>query len=179
MRLFLAVAPFSLAFLLAVLCSAVAQPPCPVPVAVVGIENLPFGAGAWDLRQLNDDPVRVVKASYDARTHEVKLVLEFQRSLRLQDTEWKGPRGQSVVVDRYGNALHLSNPPWAPAGGPPPYLVRFADEDGVTIHTSRFRYDGDLIGLQGERVRFVLTMPGKEIESKTKWVAIDKLAGEY
>jgi hypothetical protein len=177
MRSRLAVAPFSLAFFVAVLCPASAQPPC--PVVAVGVENLPFGVEAWNLRQLNEDPVRLVKASYDKRNNEVKLVLEFQRSLGLQDTQWKGPRGQSVVVDRDGNVLHLNNPPWGPAGGLPPYLVRFVDEDGVTILSSRFRYDGDLIGLQGERVRFVLNMPGKEIESKTKWVAIDKLTGEY
>jgi hypothetical protein len=177
MRSLWTTAAFALALLIAALPPAWAQHHG--HYMPVGMDSLPLGASAWDLRQLNDDPVRLVKASHDQRTNEVRLVLEFQRSLGLEDIQWTGPRGQSVVVDRDGNVLRLNNPPWSVGPGRPPYLVRFLDEDGVTLLSTHFRYDGDLVGLQGQRVRFVLSWPGKEIESRTKRVTVDKLSAEY
>jgi hypothetical protein len=130
------------------------------------------------LRQLDCDPVRLVKATYDPQTQEVKLVLEFQRSLQLRDIEWFGPKQPSVVTDVDGNSLLLRNPTWA-GSGRPPFLARFLDEDGVTLVSARPEYDGVLIGLQGQRVRLVLSLPGKDVLARTRGVVIDKLYREY
>jgi hypothetical protein len=32
-----------------------------------GTTELPFGTGAWDLRQLSEDPLKLVKATYNPR----------------------------------------------------------------------------------------------------------------
>jgi hypothetical protein len=119
-----------------------------------------------------------VKASYDPQSQEVKFVLEFQRSLLLQDIEWFGGREPSVVSDVGGHTLLLREPAWAGTGRPP-YLARFLDEDGVTLVSARPRYDGVLIGLQGQRVRLVLSLPGQEVLARTRAVVIDKLYREY
>jgi hypothetical protein len=140
--------------------------------------DLPFGCGAWDLRQLDYDPVRLVKASYDPQTQEVKLVLEFQRGLQLQDIEWFGGREPSLVSGPKGQALLLRDAVWAGTGRPP-YVARFLDEDGVTIVAARPRYDGVLAGLAGQRVRLALSLPGKDLLSRTRGVVIDKLFREW
>jgi hypothetical protein len=130
------------------------------------------------LRQLDYDPVRLVKASYDPQSQEVKVVLEFQRGLLLQDIEWFGGREPSVVTGPKGQALLLRDPLWAGTGRPP-YLARFLDEDGVTLAGARPRYDGVLVGLPGQRVRLALSLPGRDVLSRTRGVVIDKLFREW
>jgi hypothetical protein len=158
-----------------------AQPPC--GVVPPGVSDLPFGS--WDLRQLNGDPVFVVKATHDPKANEVKLLLEFQRSLTFKDIEWPGSGGQKVVVDRDGNPILLRNAQWLGLGSAPPFLVRFEDEDGVTLVSQSPRFEGDVVGIEGRRLRLIVALPRKDIDSergigaRIKRVVIDKLYRQY
>jgi hypothetical protein len=174
MRSRLAVAALSVASLVLALTRAPAQPP-DAAAAAPETCDLPFSTPAWDFRQLDLDPTRLVKATYDPRTEQVKLVLEFQRSLRIQEDEWAGPRGQMVATDRDGNAHLLSNVRRAS----PPFLVRFLDEDGVAVLTVRPRFDGEVVGLQGQRARLLVPLPAKALRDRTRWVLIDRLYGDF
>ena len=172
MRSRLAIALFFLAFPVAGLLPLSAQPP---GGAADGMSDSPFGKCDWDLRQLDLDPVKLVRASYDVQANELRLVLEFQRDLTLHDTEWRNARGQTVVVDRDCRPLVLRDPTGIVA---PPFLFSFEDEDGVALVSERARYGGDLIGLQGRRVRLVLPLPGKDIAARTRRVVVTRLYRE-
>ena len=175
MRSLAIAAVFSLAFLIAGFAPVGAQPPVPKP--------LPFGDWTWDLSKFNHDPVRLVKATYSAR--ELKLVLEFRRNLSFLDLEWSGPQGLRVLVDSYGYALQVRVSPPDIMTGRPPFLFLFEDEDGATIASVRPRFDSDVIGIQGQRLRIVLSLsdrPEQEIQyiaRKTKKVTAVKLDGVY
>jgi hypothetical protein len=156
---------------------------CPVAADVPGVADLPLGP--WDLRQIDGDPVRVVKATHDAKANQVSLLLEFQRSLTLADVDWPGTHGQKVVIDRDGNPILLTNPQWEGLGSAPPFLVRFEDADGVTLVSERPRIDGELIGLEGRRLRFIIGLPRKDVDrerdmaARIKRVVVDKLYRQF
>jgi hypothetical protein len=175
MRSLAIAAVFSLAFLIAGFAPVGAQPPVPKP--------LPFGDWTWDLSKFNHDPVRLVKATYSAR--ELRVVLEFQRNLSFLDEEWTGPRSLRVLVDSYGNALQVRVSPPDIMTERPPYLFLFEDEDGATIAAVRPRFDSEVIGIQGQRLRLVLTLsdrPEQEVQfiaRKTKKITVVKLGGVY
>jgi hypothetical protein len=175
MRSRLAIAVFSLAIIITGLAPVGAQPP--------DLKPLPFSTWAWDLDKLNCDPVRVVKATYTAR--ELKVVLEFQRNLSFLDEEWTGPRSLRVLVDSYGNALQVRVSPPDIMTERPPFLFLFEDEDGATIVSVRPRFDSEVIGIQGQRLRIVLTLadrPEQEVQfiaRKTKKITAVKLNGVY
>jgi hypothetical protein len=111
--------------------------------------ELPLGRDAWDMRRLEQDPVKLVKVTYYPATREVKWVLEFTRDLTVRDIDW--------------HSLSKSAPFW----------FRFQDEDGVTLVSASAAYDGVLVGLRGRRVRVVLKLPDEEVMRRTKKVMID------
>src|SRR5262245_44486737 len=100
--------------------------------AEADVANLPLGKDAWDLRALNDEPVKLVKATYDADRRVVRIILEFQRDLTVRDTDWRG-----FAVR-------------------PPFWFRFQDADGATMRSEGAEFGSELIGLKGRRVRVVL-----------------------
>ncbi|HKI33845.1 MAG TPA: hypothetical protein VKA46_18475 [Gemmataceae bacterium] len=109
--------------------------------------DLPFGKDNWDMRELEQDPVKLVKVTAvkvrlsegDRDVRFVKFVLEFQRDLTVRDTEWGGVRPQ------------------------PPFLFRFQDENGVTLASETGSYDSVFVGLQGRRVQMVLPLPDSPV----------------
>ena len=113
------------------------------------ISNLPLGRGAWDLHALDDDPVKLVKASYDKERKVVRFLLEFRRDLTVRDTDWRG-----VAVR-------------------PPFWFRFEDADGVTLLSGEAEFGGQLVGLQGRRVRLILPWPDGPVGALAKKVVVD------
>jgi hypothetical protein len=111
------------------------------------IIDLPGGKSTWDLRALDADPIKLVKADASPDGKVVRFILEFQRDLTVRDTDWRGP---------------------APR---PPFWFRFQDADGTTIHSEIAEYGSELVGLQGRRVRIVLLMP--PAWARTKKVIVD------
>ncbi len=109
--------------------------------------DLPGGKNTWDLRALDTDPVKLVKADASPDGKVVRFILEFQRDLTVRDTDWRGPTPR------------------------PPYWFRFQDADGTTIHSEMAEYASELVGLQGRRVRIVLIVP--PAWARTKKVIVD------
>ena len=126
---------------------ASAQPAVDGPEADVA--NLPLGKDAWDLRALDADPVKLVKATYDPDRRVVRIVLELRRDLTVRDIDW---RGLSIR---------------------PPYWFRFQDADGVTMRSESAEFGSELIGLKGRRVRIVLPWPPGLLAALTKKVVVD------
>src|SRR5262245_52519989 len=113
------------------------------------IGDLPLGKGAWDLRTLDDDPVRLVKATYDGDRRAVRIILELTRDLTIRDTDWRG-----VAVR-------------------PPFWFRFQDADGVTLRSESAEFGSELVGLKGRRVRIVLPWQPGLLTALTKKVVVD------
>jgi hypothetical protein len=111
--------------------------------------NLPNGKDAWDLRALDDDPVKLVKATYDPQMRVVRFILEFRRDLTVRDTDWRG------------------------LGVSPPFWFRLQDADGVTMRSLTAEFGSELVGLKGRRVRLVLPWPGALLAALTKTVVVD------
>jgi hypothetical protein len=114
------------------LCPAAGQP---AGTAADETIDLPFGKDAWDVRALNDDPVRLVKATSDRDEREVRLILEFRRDLTVRDTDWTVLQPQ------------------------PPFWFRFQDRDGTTIASLAGTYGSLPVGRKGRNVRVVLKWP--------------------
>jgi hypothetical protein len=117
--------------------------------AEADVVNLPLGKDAWDLRSLDDDPVKLVKATYDADRRVVRLVLELRRDLTVRDTDWRG------------------------LGVRPPFWFRFEDADGVTLRSEIADFGSELVGLKGRRVRIVVPWPPGLLAALTKKVVVD------
>jgi hypothetical protein len=145
-RLAVALLLFASAFLVLPVVDARAQP---ADGAEPEISNLPLGKGAWDLHALDDDPVKLVKASYDKERKVVRFLLEFRRDLTVRDTDWRG-----VAVR-------------------PPFWFRFEDADGVTLLSGEAEFGGQLVGLQGRRVRLILPWPDGPVGALAKKVVVD------
>src|SRR5437868_2243773 len=95
------------------------------PPTTVDTSKLPRGKDAWDIRRMDEEPVKLVKVTYDRDANEARFVLEFTRDLYVRDTDWGGVRPE------------------------PPFRFDFEDEDGVTLVSLAARYDGVPIGLKG------------------------------
>lgn len=162
------------------------------PLGVIVKEEaieLPFGKANWDMRRLEEDPVKLVKVSAvkvqvavvdpgsgRLSLREVTLVnflLEFQRDLTVRDPDWTGPRPQ------------------------PPFRFQFEDAEGVTLASESAEYGGAVVGakgrladlpapralgaeyggvpvgVKGRRVRVVLDLPEARVVARTKKVVID------
>jgi hypothetical protein len=129
---------------------AVARPEEAIP--------LPFGEANWDLRVMEQDPVKLVKTAATKvvvpgekpeqrlEVRFVKFILQFQRDLTIRDSDWTGVRPQ------------------------PPFLFRFEDENGVTIASETATYDSTLVGSQGARVQLRLTLPDKPVVQRLEVV---------
>ncbi len=111
--------------------------------------DLPLGNDAWDLRQMDQDPVKLVKHSYDPDTKEARFIIEFQRDLTVRDIDWTGVRAR------------------------PPYWFRFENADRVAITSVIPEYDSVLIGQRGRRVQFTLKLPDKKTMDQIKKVVVD------
>jgi hypothetical protein len=111
--------------------------------------TLPLGKSAWDLRALDDDPVKLVKASYDKERKVVVLVLELRRDLTVRDTDWRGLNAR------------------------PPFWFRLQDADGVTLRSLPAEFGSEVVGLKGRRVRVFLPWPDAPVASQAKKVVVD------
>ena len=127
--------------------------------------KLPLGLENWDIRQMQLDPVKVVKTDavkrrlrpldpeakpedFQEQTSAV-FILEFVRDLTVRDTDWTGVR-----LD-------------------PPYRFDFLDADGVTLASQTARYDGIPIGRKGRRVRVVLALPPEGVMRRADRVLVE------
>jgi hypothetical protein len=111
-----------------------------------GAPAAPADVLKWDLARLNQEPFKLIKATPDAATVQVRFVVEFTR-----------PPRTTELFD------------WNQAGGP--VLFRFLDEDRVTLQTVKPRLDGELVPQKGARIRLVLQMPGGQVLARTRAVA--------
>lgn len=101
----------------------------------VVVSGLP-GAVVWDLKRLDRDPVKLIKASYDPKTEQAAFILELRRDLTPADLlEWQAPLA--------------------------PIVFRFQDEDGTALVSLMPRYGSQLVPTQGRRFRVLLPMPKK------------------
>jgi hypothetical protein len=114
--------------------AAAEQPPAPKPVEQTpGKGNVP-DVVKWELGRLNEEPVKLIKATPDPRTGLVRFLLEFTRA----------PKA-SELYD------------WEQRGGL--VLFKFLDEDGVAIRAVRPQWEGDLAPKKGTRMRLILQLP--------------------
>jgi hypothetical protein len=88
----------------------------------------------WNLIRLHKEPFKLIKATPNAATGQVRFVVEFTRALDLPE-----------LFD------------WDHRGGP--VVFRFLDEDGVVMRTLKPQLEGELISEKGARIRLVLQMP--------------------
>jgi hypothetical protein len=110
------------------------QPPAPKPVEKPPNKGSVSDAVKWDLGRLNQEPVKLIKATPDARTGLVRFLLEFTRA----------PKA-SELYD------------WEQRGGV--VLFKFLDEEGVAIRAVRPQWEGDLAPKKGTRMRLILQLP--------------------
>jgi hypothetical protein len=127
--------------------------------------KLPLGLENWDIRQMQLDPVKVVKTDavkrrlrpldpeakpedFQEQTSAV-FILEFVRDLTVRDTDWTGVRPE------------------------PPFRFEFEDKDGVTIWSQAPRYEGIPIGRKGRKVRVLVPMPPAGVLARSKKVMVD------
>jgi hypothetical protein len=134
--------------------------------------KLPLGLENWDIRQMEQDPVKVIRIqgvkrrirlpppetkpegkpepreTFQEQTS-AEIILEFVRDLTVRDTDWTGVRPE------------------------PPFRFQFEDKDGVTLWTQPARYEGIVLGRKGRRVRVIVPMPPKPILDRTKKIVVD------
>jgi hypothetical protein len=133
--------------------------------------ELPKGQRNWDMRQLDHDPVKLVRYSavkrlirippvvVDPEKPEkpgkpieqttVDFILEFTRDLTVRDTDWTGVRPE------------------------PPFRFDLLDKDGVTLTSLTAKYEGIPFGRKGRRVRVALTLPPEGMMSRIERVIVE------
>jgi hypothetical protein len=102
----------------------------------------------WDLKRLNQEPFKLIRATPDPQGGQVRFVLELTRPARLGE-----------LFD------------WERAGGPA--VFRFLDEDGVVLKTIKPRLEGEMVPNQGARIRLLLSLPDEKILELTRSVVAD------
>jgi hypothetical protein len=102
----------------------------------------------WDLAHLDQDPVKLIRATLNPQRGQVWFVLEFTR-----------PPTPTELYD------------WERAGGPA--VFRFLDADGVVLRTVKPRLEGELLPRKGARMRLLLTMPEERTLAATRSVVAD------
>jgi hypothetical protein len=102
----------------------------------------------WNLDRLQQEPFKLIKATPDARTGQVRFVVEFTRRPEL-----------SEMFD-WGNRKTL-------------VIFRFRDEDGVTLRSMTPRLDGEMITEKGARFRLILQMPEEQVLSQTRSIVAE------
>jgi hypothetical protein len=102
----------------------------------------------WNLERLSNDPFKLVKATPDPESGQVRFVLEFTRSPSLTEL------------------YH-----WQLAGGP--LVFRFLDEDGVVLKSVVAKLDGEMVAKSGRRIRLLLPLPDEKTLALTRSVAAD------
>jgi hypothetical protein len=117
-----------------------AGPPPPVTPAQKG-PDVPGDAPElvkWNLDRLRQEPFKLIKATPDPQTGQVRFLVEFTRRPELAE-----------MFD------------WEHRGAP--VLFRFQDEDGVVLRTIKPRLEGELISEKGARFRLILQMPEEQL----------------
>jgi hypothetical protein len=102
----------------------------------------------WNLGRLSQEPLKLIKATPDAKKSQVGFVLEFSRD--------------PGAIDVYN---------WTNGGVPA--VFRFLDQDGVVLKTVRPKVEGELVPKKGSRIRLVLPMPDEKTLEKTYSVVAD------
>jgi hypothetical protein len=102
----------------------------------------------WKLERLHKEPFRLIKATPDPATGQVRFLIEFTRNLELAE-----------LFD------------WEQRGGP--VVFRFLDADGVVIRTVKPRLEGEVIANKGTRIRLVLQLPDERTLSLTRSITVD------
>jgi hypothetical protein len=111
--------------------------------------ELPLGESAWDIKVFSQEPIKVVRTSYDSKAREVKWVIEWTRDLKeLEDNH---------IYERAG---------WAE--GRAPFKFRFMDEDGVVLKVIRGSHEGEFARKKGDRIRIFVQLPEDAVFSKIK-----------
>jgi hypothetical protein len=102
----------------------------------------------WDLRLLNKEPFKLIKATPDPKRGLVRFVVEFTRPVSVTEQyDWEQGRG--------------------------PAVFRFLDEDGVVLRTVRPRLEGEVVPEKGMRIRLVMAMPDVRIQELTRSIVAD------
>lgn len=96
----------------------------------------------WNLDRLREEPFKLLKATPDPRTGQVRFLVEFTRRPEL-----------SELFD------------WQNRGAP--VFFRFMDEDGVVLRSVKPRLEGEMIAEKGARFRLVLQMPEEQLLLQT------------
>jgi hypothetical protein len=102
----------------------------------------------WEVKRLNEDPLKIVAVSQDREHGVARFVLEFRRTLKPSDLLQWDQRDA-------------------------PYFARFLDEDEVILLTVRLRYDAEFVPEKGRRCRFAVQLPPPEVMARTRKILID------
>ncbi len=102
----------------------------------------------WDLKRLDEDPVRLIKAVHGLAGGRTAFVVELTRTVNKPSEVLEWERGD-------------------------PFVFRFLDEDEVVLKTVRPQLDGELVREKGRRFRLVVSLPEERILARTKKVLVE------
>jgi hypothetical protein len=102
----------------------------------------------WDLKVLNQEPFKLIRATPDPKKGSVCFLIEFSRIPTSNEIfDWEKGDGMAVF--------------------------RFQDEDGVTIKSVKTKIEGEIIQKPGTRIRLLLPMPDAKTQEATWKIVAD------
>jgi hypothetical protein len=105
-------------------------------------------AVTWKLDRLSQEPFKLLKATPEPSSAQVRFLVEFTRPITLaEEIDWQRGAG--------------------------PVLFRFLDEDGVVIQTVKPQWEGEMVPKKGARLRIVLPMPDVRVLNLTHSIVAD------
>jgi hypothetical protein len=102
----------------------------------------------WVLDRLNQEPLKLLKATPDGQRNQVRFLLELTR-----------PPRPTELFD------------WEQHGGP--VVFRFLDEDGIVLQTVKPQLEGELVPKTGYRMRLLLSLPNARVLEQTRSIQAD------